>query len=259
MLLISLATALALLLVVLALRSNESNRLVGYGILLVTAGIAFILFRMFVGEIYDGWTSVKAEVVEIARDTGLAPPAPRRPSVAWPPILGQPYPNLTLVDQEGRRTSLSEFKGKVILVEPVGMPCRACIAFAGGHECGPFDGVLPQPDLQSIEKYARDYGGFDLDDERIVFVQILLYAGDMSAPMRIDASRWARHFGLDRSKNRVVLVADANLRGEASRAMIPGFQLIDKNFVLRYDSTGQKPRHDLYEELLASVNELLEE
>jgi cytochrome oxidase Cu insertion factor (SCO1/SenC/PrrC family) len=44
------------------------------------------------------------------------------PKVSWPPQLGQPYPDLELVDQTGQKTRLSSFKGKVILIEPVGMP-----------------------------------------------------------------------------------------------------------------------------------------
>jgi hypothetical protein len=259
MLLLALSVALALLLIVLALRATESNRFLGVSILLVTAGMSLILFRTYVTEIYDGWVSAKADVVSLASKAGLISPPPQRPQVAWPPVLGQPYPDLALVDQDGRRTSLSEFKGKVILVEPIGMPCRACIALAGGHECGPFDGIAPQDDLKSIEEYAREYGHVDLDDERIVVVQILFYTRDMSAAIPLDASRWARHFGMDRSKNRVVLTAEPHLVNPATHAMIPGFQLIDKDFILRYDSTGHNPRHDLYRELLPGMRKLLDE
>ena len=78
--LISLATALSLLLVVLALRASQANRFVGYCILLVTAGISFLLFRTYVEEIYDGWTSAKAEVVDLASKAGLMPPAPHCPA-----------------------------------------------------------------------------------------------------------------------------------------------------------------------------------
>jgi cytochrome oxidase Cu insertion factor (SCO1/SenC/PrrC family) len=41
----------------------------------------------------------------------------------WPPKLNEPYPDLHLIDQTGSPTRLSDFKGKVILVEPIGMPC----------------------------------------------------------------------------------------------------------------------------------------
>ena len=74
----------------------------------------------------------------------------------WPPKLNEPYPDLHLVDQDGKLTRLSEFKGKIILVEPIGMPCQACQAFCGGHHVGGFRGIRPQPSLPSIEESAQD-------------------------------------------------------------------------------------------------------
>ena len=85
---------------------------------------------------------------------------------AWPPEKNRTYPDLELVDQEGNVTRLSDFKGKVILVEPVGIPCQACVAFAGGHELGAFKGIEPQSDLESIESYAKRFGDVRLDDDR---------------------------------------------------------------------------------------------
>ncbi len=40
------------------------------------------------------------------------------PISGWPPSVGQPYPDLKLMDEEGKTVSLSQFKGKVILLEP---------------------------------------------------------------------------------------------------------------------------------------------
>lgn len=45
----------------------------------------------------------------------------KTPSFDWPPQPGHAYPDLELVDQTGRPVRLSSFKGRVILVEPVGM------------------------------------------------------------------------------------------------------------------------------------------
>ncbi len=177
----------------------------------------------------------------------------------WPPKLGEPYPDLTLIDQNGRRTALSEFRGKVILVEPIGLPCRACVAFAGGHRRGPFNGVAPQQDLESIETYAARYGGVELHDPRIVYVQLLLYNMQMQAPTPAEGRAWATHFGMQRSKNRIVLVGDSDLVGPASRRMIPGFQLIDKDFILRADSTGHQPKDNLYTKLLPMIKQLVAE
>src|SRR5688572_2017772 len=86
------------------------------------------------------------------------PPSASRPAAsaplgfAWPPVPGEPYPDLTLLDDEGRSVSLSQFKGKVILLEPTAMTCPACQAFSGGNlqGIGGFSGVAPQADLVDI-------------------------------------------------------------------------------------------------------------
>lgn len=180
--------------------------------------------------------------------------------VAWPPRAGQGFPDVQLVDQAGASVRLSRFRGKVILVEYIGMNCPACQAFAGAHDRGPLGKVRPQPGLDSIEKLFPAYTrGLSLDDERIVFVQVLLYDLSMGAPTSDDARRWARHFRPERSKGTVVLVPKKDLRSPGSYKLIPGFQLIDKNFAVRWDSTGHHPRHNLYKELLPAVRGLLEE
>ena len=40
---------------------------------------------------------------------------------AWPPVLGQQYPDLQLQDAEGEPFELSSLRGRVLLIEPVGM------------------------------------------------------------------------------------------------------------------------------------------
>jgi hypothetical protein len=181
-----------------------------------------------------------------------------RQSFDWPPKLKAPYPDLNLMDQDGNPTRLSDFKGKIILVEPIGMPCKACQAFCGGHSVGGFKGIPPQPGLPSIEESARKYGRFDLSDERIVKVYLLLYIKKMQAPTRRDAKAWAEHFGMNRSKNEIVLAGLPSMIGKDSYAMIPGLQLIDRDFILRADSTGRtSQQHDLYRDLLPRVRRML--
>ncbi|MFQ5960639.1 MAG: peroxiredoxin family protein [Candidatus Methylomirabilales bacterium] len=183
-----------------------------------------------------------------------------RAGVKWPPRVGEPYPDLELFDQTGQKVRLSSFKGSVLLIEPVGMTCPACQAFAGAHRHGSFEGVVPQHGLPSIEElFPRYTNGLSLDDDRIVLVQLLLYSMSMGAPSPDDARRWAEHFRMDRSKNFVVLAGTEGLLGPASYNMIPGFQLVDRNFILRADSTGHHPRHDLWRYLLPMVPQLLQE
>lgn len=182
-----------------------------------------------------------------------------RSGVKWPPRLGEPYPDLELIDQTGQIVRLSSFKGSVVLVEPVGMTCPACQAFAGAHRYGSFEGVAPQRGLLSIEELFPKYtNGLSLSDDRIVLVQLLLYSMSMRAPSPGDARRWAEHFRMDRSKNFIVLAGTKELLGQASYNMIPGFQLVDRNFILRADSTGHRPRHNLWKYLLPMVPQLLQ-
>ena len=184
-------------------------------------------------------------------------PATAESRVDWPPQLDERYPDLELIDQTGQTVRLSDFAGSVILVEYIGMTCSACQAFAGAHDVGSFEGVRPQVGVGSIEGYAPQYGGVSLDDPRIVFVQILLYSMSMGAPTPQDARRWAEHFGMSRADREIVLAGTQELLGKASFDLIPGFQLIDRNFMLRSDSTGHRPQDNLYTELLPRIPELL--
>jgi len=179
----------------------------------------------------------------------------------WPPRRGERYPNLTLYDHRGRLVSLTSLRGKVILIEPVGMTCEACQAFAGAGKLGCFAKQPVQPGVDALEDYFPRYtGGLLLSDPRIVYVQVLLYGLDMQAPSPADAQAWAHHFKFDTRPNVYVLAGTPALIGPASYAMIPGFQLIDKNFVLRawwFGETGTGD--DLWTQLLPMVPKLLAE
>lgn len=186
---------------------------------------------------------------------------PTRPLRDWPPVTGQFYPNLVLRDQTGQITALSDFRGKVVLVEVVGLTCRACHAFAGGNEAGKerFRGIEPQPGLDSIEKYAQGYAKVSLDHPDIVFVQLVLYGMDgRSPPSEGDVRAWASHFGMDRDRNQVVLIGDQRFISPETRKLIPGFHLIDQSGILRAISSND-PRHDrLHESLLPKLASLVE-
>ena len=63
---------------------------------------------------------------------------------------------------------------------------------------------------------------------------------------------------MNRARNHIVLGGSRALINEASYEMIPGLQLVDRDFTLRYDSTVRtNQRHDLYRELLPGVRKLL--
>lgn len=178
----------------------------------------------------------------------------------WPPQLGQSYPDLSVINHRGEKIKLSSLKGKVILLEPIGMSCAGCQAFAGGNQVGGFGGLTPQKGLPSIDESVKKYAwGVSLDNPQIQVVQVLFYDLALNAPTAESARLWAEHFKSDKRANWQVVVPEHDMRGDATYQMIPGFQLIDKNFNLRFESSGHKPRHDLYKELIPGIAKLLRE
>jgi hypothetical protein len=204
-------------------------------------------------------TMPQAQQPEFRPGPAVAKHNPETPLRGWPPVVGRPYPEIALVDQSGRVTSLSEFRGKVVLVELVGLTCPACHAFAGGNEpsVGHFRNITPQDGLGSIDSYAQRFGKLSLDHPDVVFVQLALYGMDgHSPPSLADVQAWARHFGMDRYRNEVVLVGDARFINPETRRLIPGFHLIDRNGILRAIHSND-PRHDnLFTSLLPTLSEL---
>lgn len=179
-------------------------------------------------------------------------------SAQWPPRLGQSYPDLTLIDQRGKTFRISDYKGKVIIIEPIGMNCPACQAFSGAHEVGSYKNNDVQSGLPSIKKLMPRYANdISLPHKDIVFIQLLLYDMKLEAPTAQDAKDWAKHFGFKKGDNEIVAISTSDMRSNASYKLIPGFQLIDKDFVLRSDSTGHHPRDSLYKTLLPMVPSLL--
>ena len=181
---------------------------------------------------------------------------PSQYKLFWPPQLNGFYPELELMSSTGKKVKLSSFAGKVILVEPIGMSCPACQAFAGASKKGGFQGVNPQPGIPSIDELLTQQG-VSPSDSRLVKVQLILYSPSLNAPSLEQAQAWSRHFGFGQRPNEVILIGDARFINDASYNMIPGFQLIDKSYVLRSDSSGHNPKNDLYRELLPMVKKIL--
>lgn len=200
-------------------------------------------------------------VVREIRPQNRAHDEPDKPLNGWPPVVGQFYPNVVVKDQAGQVTAISDFQGKVILLELVGLTCRACHAFAGGNEPGMvrFRNIEPQQELSSIERLTLGYAKLSLDHPDIVFVQLVLYGMDgRSPPTEQDVRAWASHFNMDRQKNQVVLIGDQRFISPATRRLIPGFHLIDQNGILRAMSSND-PRHDpLHSSLLPKLASLVD-
>jgi hypothetical protein len=222
-------------------------------VMLVVASAALLGPRMLAGSVFQS-EALSTPRKWVEQFVALAP-APA-PTFSWPPKLDEPYPDLQLTDENGSPVRLSDFKGKIILLELVGLPCKACQAYAGGHQFGPFQSVRPQQNLESIEKYARRFGAVDLKNKEIVYVQLLLYGTSSRAPTLDEAKAWAKHFRMQRSDNRLVLVGAPSMVSPESYAMIPGFHLIDRNFILRRDAAGHQPTHNLYSDLLPELGRM---
>jgi hypothetical protein len=175
----------------------------------------------------------------------------------WPPVAGEAFPGLVLSDQTGQTVHLSDFAGKVILVEYAAIPCEGCQAFAGGKQHGAFGGFKVQSGLDSIENYALQYAGVKLGSDDVVFVQVLLYGKSLSAPTQAEVTGWAEHFQMNHGENKIVLRGDPSMLSRETYEMIPGFQLIDRDFVLRSDSCGHRPQDNLYTDLLPLLRTLV--
>lgn len=113
--------------------------------------------------------------------------------------------------------------------------------------------------MPALDDAARDYGGVSLDDPDIVVVHLLLYGPGLDAPTVDEARRWAEHYRLDGRPGHVVLVGDARMHSPATYAMVPGLQVVDRSFRLRYDGAGSSARHDLWREVLPGLRGVLAE
>ena len=180
-----------------------------------------------------------------------------RPFDFWPPIDGARYPDLVLEDSNGQVVRLSDHAGKLILVELSAVSCQGCQAFAGGNEFGDFADTGVQAGLDSIHHYAQKYASVNLKStDDVLFVQLLLYGKGMGAPTREETSGWAEHFRMNDSQHEIVLRGDPSMISQTTSSMIPGFHLIDRDFVLRSDSCGHNPQANLYSELLPLLKTL---
>jgi len=108
-------------------RSTEQSCMKAPSKIILGLGIGFFLAILGIGVYEFGWSQ---EGLLCSGDQCLVPWPPAVQLMAsgttWPPEVGEPYPDATLIDQEGNPVKLSSFKGSVLLIEPIGMTCAAC-------------------------------------------------------------------------------------------------------------------------------------
>lgn len=157
----------------------------------------------------------------------------------WPPVKDQEYPDLELRDHTGKQVKLSQFRGKVIILQPVGTTSTGSIGLTGGDTLPPFQGMAPQAGLPSIDELLEKEG-VDPNNPNLIRVDILFYRSMSDEASLEDAQAWVEHFGLRNRENAIVLVGDERYLDPVTLNMIPGFQLIDQDFKLRVDSAGRE-------------------
>ena len=172
----------------------------------------------------------------------------------WPPGLGEVFPDLELIDQDGKAFKFSDLKGKVVLLQFVAMNNPACQTLSGSEKIGPLGNAAVLEGLEPISAtFPKHTKGLKFPNPDVVFIQILLYNMGYQKPSLRDAELWSKHFGLKTSNNQIIAVSPHDLRSDKTRTLIPGFQLIDKNLIIQADSTGSRPQDDLFKRLLPLV------
>jgi hypothetical protein len=182
----------------------------------------------------------------------------------WPPEMNKTYVDFGLVDQDGKSFRISDLKGKVILIEMVDMTRAESHIYSGSPTYGSFTGA-PQiqvsdpsvmPIINILNKYSE--GKIVIPDPDLVLLKIIFYNTAAAQPTAVDATNWANHFKLSRAQNIIVAVPEKDMRSSLTSAILPGFQLIDRNYVLRVDSTGATPKHSLSMTLVPLIPNLLD-
>lgn len=125
-----------------------------------------------------------------ANETTTPEPAPP-PSLphAWPPTVGEPFPELVLLDDAGATMALTGLRGKVLLVHPVAVNDPAC------QDLSAIDGMLQA-------------GGVDPLHPDLALVYLLLLDADRETPGVADARAWVEHHQLRQRAGAFVLVGD---------------------------------------------------
>lgn len=180
----------------------------------------------------------------------------------WPPKMNSVYPDLELFDQKGREFLLSSLKGHVIILEYIDIASLASQAQSGSVTAGAYYGAVSK----NIDKKTQTFsnvikkhtnGALVLPNGNIFELKIIIYGADGGAGSRDDAEHWAEHFGLKEADNIIVAVPSKDMRSDESQSLVTGFQLLDKNMILRVDSSGVMPKHNLQMTLVPLVPKLI--
>ncbi len=129
-----------------------------------------------------------------------------------PPVVGNPAPVFTLKDVGGNNVSLSDFKGKIVVVDFWTTWCSWC-----------------KETVRELEKLHRDYKGRD-----VVFLGVSMDTGDDAGKKVKD---FARRYGLTYT----MLMDDGSVSRSYEINKIPTTYILDKDHIIRQIYPGYLP------------------
>lgn len=178
----------------------------------------------------------------------------------WPPAMNSTYPDYELIDQEGKQFKISDFKGKVIVMEMVDMSSPVSQSFSGAAKHGLFGTIdkfdeFSKPFDEMLSEYTD--GQVVLPLSNVVTIKVIIHTQTDAQPLPSDAENWANFFRLSKADNVIVAVPVNDIRGMQTDTITPGFQLVDQEMLLRVDSAGPNPKHNLGLTLIPKVPDLI--
>lgn len=178
----------------------------------------------------------------------------------WPPEMNSPYPDYVLIDQKGEKFNLSDYKGMIIAMEMVDMSSPVSQALSGAEKYGVYGATqtydkFVKPLSEALKEETK--GALTLPNPNILTIKVLFYRPDGGQALPADAENWAAHFKLKKEDNVIVAVPEKDMRGDTTGKIVPGYQLIDQDMVLRVDSAGPVPKHNYEMTLVPMIPKLL--
>lgn len=178
----------------------------------------------------------------------------------WPPAMNAAYPDYELIDQEGVQFKLSDYKGKIIILEMVDMSSPFSQAYSNAAEIGLFGATekydeYTKPIATLLREYSED--NLVLPLPNVVTIKVIVQTQNGAQPSVKDAEEWAAFFRLTKANNVIVAVPVKDIRGKLTEKITPGYQLIDGDMMLRVDSAGLEPKHNLTMTLVPQLQKLI--
>ncbi len=178
----------------------------------------------------------------------------------WPPKMNQTYPIFDLIDQKGGAFKMSDFTGKILIIEYIDMSSPISQAQSGAGLIGTYGvgGTVDQFALPIEDVLRTETAGVvTLPNDMVVQIKVIVYGENGGQASRDDAQNWAEHFHFTKADGVIVAVPVKNITGEETNAIIGGYQLVDANNFLRVDSSGLVPKHNLKMTFAPMVKKLI--